>query len=106
LEDHFNSVHNLWIGADGRLPGGDTLETDQWNNLELVWNAKQQSCEVFLDGKSAGSLPLIRSSPNLCYLRLRSTAERTDEAGFLIESVEVVVGPITNAGKPESRSGN
>jgi len=106
LEDHFNSVHNLWIGADGRLPGGDTLETDQWNNLELVWNAKQQSCEVFLDGKSAGSLPLIRSSPNLCYLRLRSTAERTDEARFLIESVEVDVGPITNAGKPESRSGN
>jgi hypothetical protein len=95
LEDQFSSVHNLWIGVDGRLPGGAALRTDQWNSLELIWHAKKQSCDVVLDGKISGSLPVVRSSPNICYLRLRSTAERTDEAGFLVESVEVEVEPAT-----------
>ena len=59
-----------------------------------------------MNGKSAGSLPLVRSSPNICYLSPASTAERTDEAGFLIESVEVDVGPDTKAGIPSLRSSN
>jgi hypothetical protein len=106
LEDHFNSVHNLWIGTGGRLPGGDTLKTDEWNNLELAWDSKRQSCEVLVNGKSAGSLPLVRSSPNICYLRLRSTAERTDEAGLLIQSVEVDVRPDTKAESSQLPSSN
>jgi hypothetical protein len=91
LEDHFHSVHNLWIGADGGLKGGGSLKTGQWHTLELAWNAKEQSCEVSIDEEPVGRLPVVRSSPNVCYLRLRSTADKTDAAGFLVESVEVVV---------------
>jgi BNR repeat-like domain len=93
LEDHFNSMHNLWIGVDGRLPNGGALKPNEWNTLELAWDAKQQTCRVVLDGEPQGSLPVVRSSPNVCYLRLRSTAERTDENGFLVESVEADVQP-------------
>jgi hypothetical protein len=41
-----------------------------------------------VDGRSTGVLPLLRETAGVCYLRLRSTAEQTDNAGFLVESVE------------------
>jgi hypothetical protein len=100
LEDHFNSMHNFWIGADGERPSGESLTPGQWHALELAWDAKQQSCQVILDGEPSGSLPVVRSSPNICYLRLRSTAEKTDDAGFLIDSVEVEVQPETQTETP------
>jgi hypothetical protein len=91
LEDHFHSVHNLWIGAEGELSGGGSLTPSQWHTLELAWNDKEQSCEVLVDDEPVGRLPVVRSSPNVCYLRLRATADKTDTAGFLVESVEVAV---------------
>jgi hypothetical protein len=100
LEDHFYSMHNLWINADGRYLNGESLTPNQWHTLELVWNAKQQSCQVVLDGELSGSLPVVRSSPNTCYLRLRSTAKNPDDAGFLVDSVEVEVQPETKAETP------
>jgi hypothetical protein len=94
LEDHFYSVHNLVIDPDGKLPNGTSIAPRQWHTLELAWNAKQQFCEITLNGASAGKLPVVRSSPNICYLRLRSTADNADESGFLVDSVEVDVdGP-------------
>ena len=37
------------------------------------------------------SLPVVRSIPNVAYLRFRSIAEKTDPAGLLIESVQADV---------------
>jgi hypothetical protein len=91
LEDRFNSIHNLWIDADGGLTEGGSLTPGQWHTLELAWNAKEQACDVLVDDEPVGRLPVVRSSPNVCYLRLRSTAEKTDAAGFLVQSAEVVV---------------
>jgi hypothetical protein len=76
------------------------MTPNQWHTLELVWNAKQQSCQIVVDGKPSGSLPVVRASPNICYLRLRSTAEQTDDAGFVVESAEVEVEPETKAQTP------
>ena len=95
LEDHYHSVHNLWIGADGRLPSGATIAPGAWHTLEMAWNADEQSCQVQVDGAAVGSLPVVRSSPNVCYLRLRSTAEKTDDAGFMVDAVDVDVEPST-----------
>jgi hypothetical protein len=97
LEDRFHSVHNLLIGVDGGLSGGGSLTLGQWHNLELAWNSKEQSCEVLVDDEPVGRLPIVRSSPNVCYLRLRSTADKTDMAGFLVESVEVAVDAARDA---------
>jgi hypothetical protein len=100
LEDQYHSIHNLWIDAGGRCGSGSLLTPDQWHTLELIWNAKQQSCQVVVDDKPSGSLPVVRSSPNICYLRLRSKAEKIDDAGFLVESVEVDVQTDTSPESP------
>ncbi len=46
-----------------------------------------------LDGDEVGVLPLLRETTGVCYLRLRSTADEIDNAGFVVESVEVDVAP-------------
>jgi hypothetical protein len=49
-------------------------------------------CDVTVDGKAARTLPLRPPADSgLNYLRLRSTAQSTDAAGFLVESVRVKV---------------
>lgn len=89
LEDHFHSNFNLWIGPEGRLPHGESLKSNEWQTLDLRWNAKENACQVELNGEAVGSLPVVRSSPNTCYLRIRSTAEKTETGGILVEAAEV-----------------
>ena len=52
----------------------------------------KREARAFLDGREVTVLPLLRQTEGICYLRLSSTAEETDEAGILIESVEADVG--------------
>jgi len=93
IEDRYNNVHNLWIPADGRLSDSAKLIPGKWHKLELEWDAAKQSCRVLLDGRQAATLPVVRSSPNICYLRLSSTSETTDPSGFLVESAQADVRP-------------
>ena len=44
-----------------------------------------------LDDDEVTTLPLLKQTLGANYLRIRSTAEETDEAGLLIESLEVDV---------------
>ncbi len=103
FEDRYNNLYDLWIGPGGRLAPGKRLETGRWHEIELAWNADKQSCDVILDGRKAITLPVIRASRNACYLRLSSTAERKDPAGFVIRSVTVDVSTGRDARRAASR---
>lgn len=85
------AVFRAEIAPDGSL--GDTkLAHDQWADVQFQWDLDAQTCQLSVDGRPAGTLTL--SNPTLngaSYLRLRSTAQERDRAGFLVDRVEVSV---------------
>ncbi len=96
MEDRFYNLFNLDIASDGRIlketaGSQPVLSLGRWHDLELAWDCGKGDCQVMLDGRNVGTLPLLRESLGACYLRLRSTAEQTDRAGFLVESAEADV---------------
>jgi hypothetical protein len=93
LEDHFYNLFNVWVAPDGRLSGGGRLTPGKWHDLWLDWSCAKRECRVVLDGRTAGTLPLLRETKGVNYLRLRSTAEGTDMGGLLIESVRAECEP-------------
>jgi hypothetical protein len=108
LEDRFNNLFNLDLGVRSgpvrasavrsepvrtsasrrNYEQGARLTPGRWHDLLLEWDCAGRECRVLVDGRSTGVLPLLRETAGVCYLRLRSTAEQTDNAGFLVESVE------------------
>jgi hypothetical protein len=46
---------------------------------------------VSLNGKKVATLPLRKETAGANYLRIRSTPPETDDAGMLVESVEVKI---------------
>ena len=90
-EDAMDAVYRLPMEQEGTLPGGAALEAECWYDLELAWDMDARSCELNLDGRKLGDLPLLREGDPVCYLRLRSDAEDHEEAGILVRRVEVEV---------------
>jgi hypothetical protein len=87
-------LFSLPMAPDGRLPGGPRLETGRWYTVELAWDLEAGQCRVLIDGEQAAVL--AQSSDHgagVSYLRLRSTADSVDPAGFLVERVHVEVTP-------------
>ncbi|HXG23834.1 MAG TPA: exo-alpha-sialidase, partial [Chthonomonadales bacterium] len=92
MEDRFYNLFNLEIGPEGQLPGGKWLKPGRWHELQFDWDCDKRECRVSVDGQKAVTLPLTRlTAAGVNYLRLRSTTERTDNAGMLIEYVEADV---------------
>ena len=91
FEDEIYNLYHLEIGPDGRLPGGSRLEPGRWHDLEFDWDIARSECRVQLDGRPVARLAQSRESSGACYLRLRSTADSTDAAGLLLESVKAHV---------------
>jgi len=88
MEEEYYNLYNLVIGPDGELPGGKRLQPNRWHDLQLDWDCDRRECRVSIDGQRAVMLPLTRlTAAGVNYLRLRSTAERVDNAGFLITDV-------------------
>jgi len=87
-EDKFYNLFNLPISPDGQIAEGIKLVAGRWHTIELIWDCAQHKCRISLDGRQIRELPQLRDSDGACYLRLRSTAEGTDDAGFLVEYVE------------------
>ena len=92
-EDSMHNLFNLEIASSGELSAGAALEFGRWHELLLDWSHAKRQCRVMLDGDEVGVLPLLRETTGVCYLRLRSTADEIDNAGFVVESVEVDVAP-------------
>ncbi len=103
LTDHFSvvddsradehAVFSLRIDAHGKIGLDAALEPGRWHDLTVAWKAGEAEAAVSLDGRRAGTLKSQRRiEMGINYLRLRSAADPTDEAGFLIESVRVNIG--------------
>ncbi len=82
--------------AAGPTPKRDDLrlEPGQWHTLTLNWDLETKGCDVKVDDRHVKTLNVNQPTVNgISYLRLRSTAERPDPAGFLVESIAVTVDP-------------
>jgi hypothetical protein len=91
LEAHIHAVFNLEVGPEGALPGKGNVTTGEWHELALDWSADAYRCRVLVDGKRVTTVPRMRQTPGVCYLRLNSPAKETDPEGFAVRSVEVDV---------------
>ncbi len=81
-----DAAHPLFQLALG--PGGLAPEPGRWHAVVLEWDVARGQCGVRVDDREAAPLAMSGEMPRgACYLRLRSTAERTDPGGFLVESV-------------------
>jgi len=69
------------------------LDKSKWYEVTLQWDAEQSNCQLLVDGELAAQLPELSDVPGVCYLRLWSEAEHTDEAGMLIDTVDIDVEP-------------
>jgi lysophospholipase L1-like esterase len=86
------AVFMLPIGPDGRISLQNALQHDRWYTLRFDWDVSSRTCVVSVDGEPKVWLkPSYTPTHGISYLRLRSTAERVDPAGFLVESVKVDV---------------
>lgn len=86
-EDRFYNLFNLRIGSGGLLANGKRIGLNRWHNLTLRWDCSRRECYVVLDGHNIETLPLLRQTSGVCYLRLRSIAQGTDDRGILVKSV-------------------
>lgn len=89
--DQFQNLFHLPIAADGSIDSKTKLPIDRWVDVAFDWDNDERRCDVSVDGRPAGTLRQTRETLGACYLRLVSTAERTDEAGLLVEKVEANV---------------
>jgi len=79
----------LPTSEDRSGPCAATLDYGKWHNLLIEWDCGKQHALVSLDGHRSARVPQLASAPGVCYLRVQSTAQDTDMAGLLIQSVEV-----------------
>jgi hypothetical protein len=93
-EDLIYNLYNLEIGPHGELAGEKKLETGCRHDLIFDWDCAKSECRVTADGGPLATLHLTREpAGGVSYLRLVSTAEETDQAGMLVESVNADVSP-------------
>ncbi len=92
-EDRYYNLFNFTIGPDGGLGQGNAMKPDQWHLLQFDWNCAKEECRVSVDGRPVELLHMQRQTEGVNYVRINSTAEDTDNAGLLIESVEAEVSP-------------
>jgi len=91
-EDRIYNLYNFEIGPNGELTNGKKLQPGQWHDLDLEWDDGSGECRVAANGRSIATLHLTREpASGVSYLRLVSTAEQTDQAGLLVESVDANV---------------
>ena len=92
---------SLWANGEiaEPLPAGETISTgtklspNKWHALQFAWDCGKHVCALAIDSQPVTELEQFSAAPGVCYLRLWSSAEKTDAAGLLVESVEVSVEP-------------
>jgi hypothetical protein len=110
LSDHYDlpglprdGCFPIQINAKGRImlngSGGSWLPTPgdltpgKWHELKLTWDCTSHEALMELDGVEIGRLHQYVCADGVCYLRIRSTAAATDDAGMYIKSVKVKSEP-------------
>ncbi|MCA9174044.1 MAG: exo-alpha-sialidase [Planctomycetales bacterium] len=85
------SIFRVALEGDGRI-GEVQVEREKWIDVRLEWDLGKQVCQLSVDGRPAGQLPLRHPTLNgISYLRLRSAAREPDSAGFLVRRVDVSI---------------
>lgn len=72
-----------WLQTPGDLAPG------KWHDLKLAWDCANREALLELDGVEIGRLHQYVCADGVCYLRIRSTAQVTDNAGIYVKSVLV-----------------
>jgi hypothetical protein len=90
-EDVFFNVFNLRLAPGDQI--SKALGTNVWHDMELDWDCNRQEVRVTVDAHQVALMRQMRIPQNqgISYLRLRSVGESGDDAGFMIESVDVAV---------------
>jgi hypothetical protein len=84
------AIFTMPIKRNGQLGAGPRLEPGRWYEVRLDWDLSKRRCNVLIDNDQAVALKQHKATGNgICYLRLRSTAEKVDPAGYLVDSVSV-----------------
>jgi hypothetical protein len=91
-EERYFNLFNLNIAQDGKLQHGE-ISSGEWHNVQFDWNCAKLECKVSVDGHPVETLRMQRRTAGVNYVRFTSTAEDTDMAGMLIDSVEASVAP-------------
>ena len=82
------------IPADGRVDARTVLAPGRWYTIALRWDGTidvdRHRARVWIDGTALDRELMLRnvSSNGISYVRLRSTAEAEDLAGYLVEYIE------------------
>ena len=67
------------------------LALDTWHTLTFDWDLGARTCTLSSDDWRV-DVPLQHTARNgICYLRLRSTSESIDHAGYLVDEVQAKV---------------
>ncbi len=74
-------------------PTDVVLEAGKWHTVGFAWDSSKGTCRLTVNHQHIADLPQLSEAPGVCYLRLLSTAERTDRAGLALDSVSVTVKP-------------
>lgn len=66
------------------------IERDHWTTLQCDWDILQRKCTVSIEGKTIAELKMVNTKSRFVnYLRLKSTAPDVDNAGILIDNIQV-----------------
>ena len=65
------------------------LSSSRWHTVEIRWDISARIATLDADGEAVGRLPLLHQSSGVCYLRLRSMAEGSEEGGLLVDRVRM-----------------
>jgi hypothetical protein len=82
-----NGSGGTWLPSPGDLTPGN------WHELRLTWDCTAHEALLKLDGVEIGRLHQSVCTDGVCYLRIRSMAEATDNAGLYVKSVKVTAIP-------------
>lgn len=77
-----NGSGGTWLATPGDLTPG------KWHEIKFTWDCTNHEALLELDGQEIGRLHQYVCTDGVCYLRLRSTAPTTDDAGMYLRSVE------------------
>jgi BNR repeat-like domain len=85
------AVYRMAFGKEAQV-GSTSLEKDRWYDVRIQWNLDQSQAELFIDDRLVEKLPLLNKTLNgISYVRLRSTANEIDPAGFLVDDLHVSI---------------
>ncbi len=98
------SVFQLSLQEDGKV-GNVQLQSEKWYDISLQWDLSKSTCQILVNGKDAGQLKLNNKTLNgISYVRLRSATKKIDQAGFLVDRVQVIIDdPYAPACSPQDQ---